>query len=57
MVSQSCINFFAIQDRAPGEPFVAKSEKEAEMERLMKSMEVIVRDCIYVSLYILYLLS
>ncbi|XP_057768314.1 uncharacterized protein LOC130988471 [Salvia miltiorrhiza] len=27
------------KDRAPGEPFVAKSEKEAEMERLMKSME------------------
>lgn len=27
------------KDRIPGEPFVAKSEKEAEMERLMKSME------------------
>ncbi|KAH6761718.1 nucleophosmin [Perilla frutescens var. hirtella] len=27
------------KDRTPGEPFVAKSEKEAEMERLMKSME------------------
>lgn len=40
MLSQSCVNFFAVQDRAPGEPFVAKSEKEAEMERLMKSMEV-----------------
>lgn len=28
------------QDRTPGEPFVAKSAKEAEMEKLMKSMEV-----------------
>lgn len=27
------------KDRTPGEPFVAKSEKEAEMERLLKSME------------------
>ncbi|EYU30659.1 hypothetical protein MIMGU_mgv1a021489mg [Erythranthe guttata] len=27
------------KDRIPGEPFVAKSAKEAEMERLMKSME------------------
>ncbi|XP_051113682.1 uncharacterized protein LOC127239531 [Andrographis paniculata] len=27
------------KDRVPGEPFLAKSEKEAEMERLMKSME------------------
>ncbi|XP_073277825.1 uncharacterized protein [Primulina huaijiensis] len=27
------------KDRIPGEPFVAKSTKEAEMERLMKSME------------------
>lgn len=41
MLSKSCVNFFAIQDRTPGEPFVAKSEKEAEMEKLMKSMEVI----------------
>ncbi|KAK6151912.1 hypothetical protein DH2020_014547 [Rehmannia glutinosa] len=27
------------KDRTPGEPFVAKSEKEAEMEKLLKSME------------------
>ncbi|KAL2666350.1 hypothetical protein AAZV13_01G003500 [Glycine max] len=27
------------KDRAPGEPFVAKSSKEAEMEKLLKSME------------------
>lgn len=27
------------KDRTPGEPFVPKSSKEAEMERLMKSME------------------
>ncbi|KAG8367267.1 hypothetical protein BUALT_Bualt16G0054700 [Buddleja alternifolia] len=27
------------KDRTPGEPFIAKSEKEAEMEKLMKSME------------------
>ncbi|KAG9137872.1 hypothetical protein Leryth_023374 [Lithospermum erythrorhizon] len=27
------------KDRVPGEPFIPKSEKEAEMERLMKSME------------------
>ncbi|KAI4350715.1 hypothetical protein L6164_005144 [Bauhinia variegata] len=27
------------KDRAPGEPFVPKSSKEAEMERLLKSME------------------
>ncbi|KAF1886657.1 hypothetical protein Lal_00045891 [Lupinus albus] len=27
------------KDRTPGEPFVAKSDKEAEMEKLMKSME------------------
>ncbi|XP_075509711.1 uncharacterized protein LOC142546091 isoform X1 [Primulina tabacum] len=27
------------KDRIPGEPFIAKSTKEAEMERLMKSME------------------
>lgn len=29
-----------LQDRTPGEPFVAKSSKEAEMEKLLKSMEV-----------------
>lgn len=29
------------QDRTPGESFVAKSAKEAEMEKIMKSMEVI----------------
>lgn len=28
------------QDRIPGEPFVPKPAKEAEMERIMKSMEV-----------------
>ncbi|GMN50710.1 hypothetical protein TIFTF001_019858 [Ficus carica] len=27
------------KDRTPGEPFVAKSAKEAEMEKIMKSME------------------
>ncbi|OIW15730.1 hypothetical protein TanjilG_04265 [Lupinus angustifolius] len=27
------------KDRTPGEPFVAKSDKEAEMEKLLKSME------------------
>ena len=30
-----------IQDRTPGEPFVAKSAKEAEMEKMLRSMEVI----------------
>lgn len=29
-----------LQDRIPGEPFVPKSSKEAEMERMLKSMEV-----------------
>lgn len=29
-----------MQDRVPGEPFVAKSSKEAEMEKILKSMEV-----------------
>jgi hypothetical protein len=29
-----------LQHRTPGEPFVAKSSKEAEMEKLLKSMEV-----------------
>ncbi|OIW09203.1 hypothetical protein TanjilG_11341 [Lupinus angustifolius] len=28
------------KDRTPGEPFVAKSDKEAEMEKILKSMEV-----------------
>lgn len=27
------------KDRAPGEPFIAKSSKEAEMDKLLKSME------------------
>ncbi|KAK2993419.1 hypothetical protein RJ640_021638 [Escallonia rubra] len=27
------------KDRAPGEPFIAKSSKEAEMDKIMKSME------------------
>ncbi|XP_019447990.1 PREDICTED: nucleophosmin isoform X2 [Lupinus angustifolius] len=27
------------KDRTPGEPFVAKSDKEAEMEKILKSME------------------
>lgn len=30
------------QDRTPGEPFVPKSSKEAEMEKILKSMEVII---------------
>lgn len=34
----SCV----FQNRTPGEIFVAKSAKEAEMEKIMKSMEVIV---------------
>lgn len=29
-----------MQDRTPGEPFVPKAAKEAEMEKLMKSMQV-----------------
>lgn len=33
--------FCVLQDRAPGEPFVPKSSKEAEMEKLLKSMEVV----------------
>lgn len=28
------------QDRVPGEAFVAKPAKEAEMEKILKSMEV-----------------
>ena len=34
------VSICVLQDRAPGEPFVAKSSKEAEMEKLLKSMEV-----------------
>lgn len=34
----SCIS----QGRTPGEVFVPKSSKEAEMEKILKSMEVIV---------------
>lgn len=30
-----------VQNRTPGEAFVAKPAKEAEMEKIMKSMEVI----------------
>ena len=30
-----------IQNRTPGEPFLAKPAKEAEMEKMLKSMEVI----------------
>lgn len=29
-----------LQDRVPGEPFAAKPSKDAEMERILKSMEV-----------------
>lgn len=32
--------FYVLQDRIPGETFVPKSSKEAEMERMLKSMEV-----------------
>lgn len=32
--------YFSNQGRTPGEAFVPKSVKEAEMEKLMKSMEV-----------------
>ena len=35
-----------VQDRTPGEPFVPKSSKEAEMEKIMKSMEVIIYHCL-----------
>lgn len=35
-----------VQDRTPGEPFVPKSSKEAEMEKIMKSMEVINYHCL-----------
>ena len=33
-------SFPLAQDRIPGEPFVPKSAKEAEMEKIMKSMQV-----------------
>lgn len=36
------ILFYVSQDRTPGEVFVPKSSKEAEMEKILKSMEVIV---------------
>ncbi len=29
-----------LQDRVPGEPFAAKPSKDAEMDRILKSMEV-----------------
>jgi hypothetical protein len=34
------------QGRTPGEPFVPKSSKEAEMEKMMRSMEVIIYHCL-----------
>lgn len=35
----SCF-LYVVQDRTPGEPFVPKPAKEAEMEKILKSMEV-----------------
>lgn len=34
----SCLSF--VQDRVPGEPFVAKPSKDAEMDKIMRSMQV-----------------
>lgn len=43
-------SFFLIffQGRTPGESFVPKSQKEAEMEKMLKSMEVIFNQVINV---------
>lgn len=30
----------SFQDRIPGEPFLPKSSKDAEMEKILRSMEV-----------------
>lgn len=38
--SNRSIVVFVSQDRKPGEPFVPKPAKEAEMERIMRSMQV-----------------
>lgn len=32
--------FIFVQDRVPGEPFVAKPSKDAEMDKIMRSMQV-----------------
>jgi hypothetical protein len=40
-----------LQDRVPGEPFAAKPSKDAEMEKIMRSMEVDTFAVIYVTLY------
>jgi hypothetical protein len=37
-----------LQDRVPGEPFAAKPSKDAEMEKIMRSMEVDILTVIYV---------
>ena len=31
-----------MQNRVPGEPFVAKPAKDAEMEKILRSMEVLI---------------
>lgn len=45
-----------VQDRTPGEPFVPKSSKEAEMEKILKSMEVIISSLLY-NVCLLYMLD
>jgi len=45
-----------MQTRVPGEPFVAKPAKDAEMEKILRSMEVLillVLSILYVQLDIL----
>jgi hypothetical protein len=40
-----------VQDRVPGESFAAKPSKDAEMEKIMRSMEVDILAEIYVTSY------
>jgi hypothetical protein len=35
---------YLCQDRVPGEPFVAKPSKDAEMDKILRSMQVIFDD-------------
>jgi hypothetical protein len=38
--SHSEISLWVLQDRVPGEPFARKPSKDAEMEKILRSMEV-----------------
>lgn len=34
------MSLYLCQDRVPGEPFVAKPSKDAEMDKILRSMQV-----------------